>query len=74
VTAARGSSLENSRQYRKLREKLRQAEADLAYMSRVSTMAKLAASLAHEVKQPIAAAAMNARTCARWLQREEPKY
>lgn len=53
-------------------KKLRQAQADLAYMSRVSTMAKLAASLAHEIKQPIAAAVTNARTCARWLQRDQP--
>jgi signal transduction histidine kinase len=32
----------------------------------------LAASLAHEIKQPIAAAVMNAKTCARWLQRDTP--
>jgi len=54
------------------RERLRQAQADLAYMSRVTTVGELAASLAHEIKQPIAAAVMNARTCARWLQRGEP--
>jgi signal transduction histidine kinase len=44
----------------------------LAYMSRVTTVGELAASLAHEIKQPIAAAVMNARTCSRWLQRGEP--
>ena len=54
------------------RERLRQAQADLAYMSRVITVGELAGSLAHEIKQPIAAAVMNARTCARWLQRDEP--
>jgi signal transduction histidine kinase len=54
------------------RERLRQAQADLAYMSRVITVGELAASLAHEIKQPIAAAVMNARTCARWLQRDVP--
>jgi PAS domain S-box-containing protein len=54
------------------RERLRQAQADLAYMSRVITVGELAASLAHEIKQPIAAAVMNARTCARWLQRDTP--
>jgi signal transduction histidine kinase len=54
------------------RERLRQAQADLAYMSRVITVGKLAASLAHEIKQPIAAAVMNAKTCARWLQRDTP--
>jgi PAS domain S-box-containing protein len=54
------------------RERLRQAQADLAYMSRLITIGELAASLAHEIKQPIAAAVMNARTCARWLQRDVP--
>jgi PAS domain S-box-containing protein len=54
------------------RERLRQAQADLAYMSRVITVGELAASLAHEIKQPIAAAVMNAKTCARWLQRDVP--
>jgi PAS domain S-box-containing protein len=54
------------------RERLRQAQADLAYMSRVITLGELAASLAHEIKQPIAAAVMNARTCSRWLQRDVP--
>jgi len=54
------------------RERLRQAQSDLAYMSRVVTVGELAASLAHEIKQPITAAVMNAKTCARWLQRDEP--
>jgi len=51
-------------------KKLHQLEADLAYMNRVSVMGELAASLAHEIKQPIAAAATNAKTGLRWLQRE----
>jgi signal transduction histidine kinase len=54
------------------RARLRQLEADLAHMNRVSMMGELTASLAHEVKQPIAAAATNARTGLRWLQREPP--
>ena len=53
-------------------EDLRQAQADLAYMSRVTTMGELTASLAHEIRQPISAAATNAKTCLRWLLREEP--
>jgi PAS domain S-box-containing protein len=55
------------------RERLRELEADLARISRVSMMGELAASLGHEITQPIAAAAMNARTCLRWLQREPPQ-
>ena len=53
-------------------EKLRQAQSDLARISRVTTMGELTASLAHEVNQPIAAAITNANTCLRWLAREHP--
>jgi NO-binding membrane sensor protein with MHYT domain/signal transduction histidine kinase len=53
-------------------EALRQAQADLAYVSRVTTMGELTASLAHEVNQPIAAAVTNANTCLRWLTRDHP--
>jgi signal transduction histidine kinase len=54
------------------RERLRQVQADLAHLSRVTTMGELTASLAHEIKQPIAAAVTNARTCVRWLGRDQP--
>jgi C4-dicarboxylate-specific signal transduction histidine kinase len=54
-------------------EALRQAQADLAYMNRVTTMSELAASLAHEIKQPIAAAVTDANTCLRWLTRDRPE-
>jgi PAS domain S-box-containing protein len=53
-------------------EALRQAQADLAHVSRVSSMGELTASLAHEVKQPIAAAITDANTCLRWLSRDQP--
>jgi PAS domain S-box-containing protein len=55
------------------RERLRQVQADLAHLSRVTTMGELTASLAHEIRQPISAAATNAKTCLRWLGREEPE-
>jgi signal transduction histidine kinase len=54
------------------RERLRQIEADLAHMNRVSMMGEMAAALAHEIKQPIAAAIVDAETCARWLRRDAP--
>jgi PAS domain S-box-containing protein len=54
------------------RERLRQVQADLAHLSRVTTMGELTASLAHEIKQPISAAMTNAKTCLRWLGRDEP--
>ena len=53
-------------------EALRQAKADLAHVSRVTTMGELTASLAHEIKQPIAAAVTDANTCLRWLGRDQP--
>ena len=53
-------------------EALRQANSDLARVSRVTTMGELTASLAHEVNQPIAAAVTDANTCMRWLTREAP--
>src|SRR5258706_3189575 len=54
------------------RERLRQVQADLAYLSRVTTMGELTASLAHEIRQPITAALTNAKTCLRWLARDNP--
>jgi C4-dicarboxylate-specific signal transduction histidine kinase len=53
-------------------EALRQAQADLARVNRVNTMAELTASLAHEVNQPISAAVTNANACVRWLAGDPP--
>jgi C4-dicarboxylate-specific signal transduction histidine kinase len=53
-------------------EALRQTQAELARVSRVTTMGELTASLAHEVNQPIAAASTNANTCLRWLAGDTP--
>jgi len=53
-------------------DRLRLLEADLAHISRVSTMGELTASLAHEIKQPIGAAVTNAEACLRLLDRKRP--
>ena len=53
-------------------EALRQTQADLARVSRVTTMGELTASLAHEVNQPIAAAVTSANSCIRWLAADVP--
>jgi PAS domain S-box-containing protein len=53
-------------------EALRQAQAELAHVNRVTTMGELTASLAHEVNQPIGAAVTNASTCLRWLAGDTP--
>jgi C4-dicarboxylate-specific signal transduction histidine kinase len=57
---------------REERERLRQAQADLAHINRVTTLGELTASLAHEIKQPITAAVTDAKTCLRWLCRDQP--
>src|ERR1700720_4159869 len=54
------------------REKLRQLEADLAHINRVNMMGELAAALAHEIRQPIAASITSANACLRWLARDPP--
>jgi PAS domain S-box-containing protein len=67
-----GIDMTERRQAEKERERLRQVQADLAHINRATTMGELTASLAHEINQPIAAAATDARTCLRWLTREQP--
>jgi signal transduction histidine kinase len=54
------------------REKLRQLEADLAHMNRISMLGELAASISHELRQPITAGIMSASTTLNWLARDEP--
>jgi PAS domain S-box-containing protein len=51
-------------------ERLRQLESDLAHMNRLSMMGELAASLAHEITQPIAAARNNARAALNFLDKQ----
>ena len=50
-------------------EALRQAQAELAHMTRVTTMGELAASIAHEVRQPITGVLLNSSACLRQLSR-----
>jgi PAS domain S-box-containing protein len=51
---------------------LRDAQANLAHVMRVTTLGELAASIAHEVNQPLAAVIANAEACLRWLDRSTP--
>jgi signal transduction histidine kinase len=53
-------------------EGLRQAQAELARVSRMTAMGELTSSLAHEVNHPIGAIMINAETCLRWLSHEVP--
>jgi PAS domain S-box-containing protein len=54
------------------RERLRQLEADLAHINRINMMGELAAALAHEIKQPIAASITSANALLRWLAHDPP--
>jgi PAS domain S-box-containing protein len=53
---------------------LAKTQADLARVSRLTTMGELVASIAHEVNQPLAAIVTNSHAALRWLEREEPDY
>jgi len=53
-------------------EGLRDEQAELARVSRITAMGELTSSLANEVNHPISAIMMNAETCLRWLSREVP--
>jgi PAS domain S-box-containing protein len=52
--------------------RLAQSQAALTHMSRVTTLGQLAASIAHEVNQPLSAILTYARSGLRWLEREGP--
>ncbi|MEH2513537.1 PAS domain S-box-containing protein [Nitrobacteraceae bacterium AZCC 1564] len=53
-------------------QKLRQAEAELAHITRITTLGELTASIAHEVNQPITGVVTNAAAALRWLGAEPP--
>src|SRR6266568_8396590 len=53
--------------------RLEQMQSDFAHMNRVSMMGELAASLSHEITQPIASARNNARAALNFLDRQPPE-
>jgi C4-dicarboxylate-specific signal transduction histidine kinase len=53
-------------------EAMRRAQEDLAHVSRVTTMGEMAASIAHEVDQPLSGVVINANACLRFLAGESP--
>jgi signal transduction histidine kinase/CheY-like chemotaxis protein len=68
VTEARRAEAER----RKTQEALRAVEAELAHATRVMTMGEMAASIAHEVNQPLSAILLNGKACLRWLAARPP--
>ena len=69
-----GSTLGEHRRRRgqEERERLRQLESDFAHINRVSMMGELAASLSHEIMQPIASARINACAGLNFLDKQPP--
>jgi PAS domain S-box-containing protein len=53
-------------------EALSKAQSELAHVTRVMTMGELAASIAHEINQPLTAVVTNGNACLRWLMRSQP--
>jgi len=54
-------------------EALQKAQGELAHVTRVMTMGELAASIAHEISQPLAAIGANAEACLNWLAGTTPR-
>jgi PAS domain S-box-containing protein len=57
---------------RESERRYREAQAELAHVTRVMTLGELTASIAHEVNQPLAGVVANAEACLGWLERETP--
>ncbi|MGO4735292.1 sensor histidine kinase [Bosea sp. 2KB_26] len=67
-----GSATYLATRIRAAEARARQAQDDLAHMSRVTTMGELTASIAHEVSQPLAGIVANAHAAIRWLAASPP--
>ena len=57
---------------KRVEDALGKAQTELAHITRVTTMGELAASIAHEINQPLAAVVTNGNACLRWLTRSQP--
>jgi signal transduction histidine kinase len=57
---------------RRAEEALHQAREELARVTRVTTLGELAASIAHEINQPLAAIGADAHACLHWLDADRP--
>lgn len=66
------TDIEEHKRAEEERERVRQLESELEHVNRVSMLGELTASLAHEIKQPIAGTITNANACMRWLTRDQP--
>lgn len=67
ATRIAGIAIEHER----AQNELQRTRSDLAHVARVTTMGELAASIAHEVNQPLGAIVGNADICRVWLQEKD---
>jgi PAS domain S-box-containing protein len=57
---------------RRAEDDLREVQAELAHVARVTTMGEMAASIAHEVNQPLSGVVINGNACIRWMAGDPP--
>jgi len=62
----------NITEQKRAEEALRQAQTELAHVTRVTTLGELAASIAHEVNQPLSGIITKSNACIRWLAGDSP--
>jgi signal transduction histidine kinase len=72
LTAANEELRHQMAERQRAEEALRTAQAELAHMTRVTTMGELAASIAHEVTQPLTGIVTNGNACLHWLDSTPP--
>jgi PAS domain S-box-containing protein len=72
LVAAVAAQLDLAIERKRAEEQLRKTQTELAHVSRVTTMGELAASIAHEVNQPLGAIVGNADICRTWLSEAQP--
>ena len=69
-----GIEIEDRKRAEKERQRLHQLEVEIAHINRVTMLGELAASIAHEIKQPLTATIANASTCLRLLRSDRPDH
>jgi len=67
------ATIEDIGDRRRAEESLRQARTELAHVTRLTSLGELAASIAHEIQQPLAAIVADATASLNWLARAEPE-
>jgi C4-dicarboxylate-specific signal transduction histidine kinase len=68
-----GTDVTSAVRSERARKALRKAQAELAHVTRITTLGELTASIAHEVNQPLAGAVGSGTACLRWLDKTPPR-